>query len=65
MEQEPAGDPVLGPRDIARMLGIDVRTASRYAKEGKLPEGFRTPGGHHRWYQSDVLAACPGLRPLP
>jgi predicted DNA-binding transcriptional regulator AlpA len=57
-----ATDRILRPYDVARMLGVDPKTVTRYAKAGKLPEGFRTLGGQRRWYESDVLRLVPGAR---
>lgn len=56
-------DRIMSPHEVGRMLGVDVKTVSRYARNGKLPEGFLTPGGHRRWYESEILARVPGVRP--
>lgn len=49
-------DPILEPGDVARMLGVNPRTVKRWADDGRLPS-FRTPGGHRRFYLSDVKEA--------
>jgi excisionase family DNA binding protein len=47
-------DPMLRPRQAARLLGVDSRTVSQWARAGLL-EAHRTDGGHHRFRLSDVL----------
>lgn len=39
---------------VARMLGVDSKTVSRYDRIGKLKAAFRTPGGHRRYYLDDI-----------
>lgn len=46
---------MLTPGQAAAILGVDPKTVSRYAKEGKIPH-TRTPGGHRRYFETDVLA---------
>ena len=48
--------PLLTPGEVTRMLGVDPKTLSRWAKSGKFPEGtvIRTLGGHRR-YREDVI----------
>jgi excisionase family DNA binding protein len=46
-------DPLLRPRQAARLLGVSAKTVSRWAVSGKL-EAQRTAGGHHRFRLSDV-----------
>jgi excisionase family DNA binding protein len=47
------GDPFLRPRQAARLLGVEPRTVSNWARLGML-EAHRTSGGHHRFRLSDV-----------
>jgi excisionase family DNA binding protein len=47
-------DPLLRPRQAARLLGVDSRTVSHWARAGML-EAHRTAGGHHRFRLSNVL----------
>jgi len=46
---------VLSAAEVARMFGVDPKTVARWAKAGKIPS-FRTPGGHRRYYERDMLA---------
>ena len=41
-------DPMLRPRQAARLLGVEPRTVSNWARLGLL-EARRTAGGHHRF----------------
>lgn len=43
----------LPPGVVAKMLGVDPKTVSRWAKVGKI-NGFRTPGGHLRIPAAEV-----------
>jgi excisionase family DNA binding protein len=46
-------DPFLRPRQAARILGVEPRTVSNWARLGLL-EAHRTSGGHHRFRLSEV-----------
>ena len=46
-------DPYLRPRQAARLLGVEPRTVSNWARHGLL-RAQRTPGGHHRFRLSEV-----------
>lgn len=46
-------DPFLRPRQAARLLGVEPRTVSNWARDGVL-EAHRTAGGHHRFRLSEV-----------
>ena len=46
-------DPFLRPRQAARLLGVEPRTVSNWARLGML-EAHRTSGGHHRFRLSEV-----------
>jgi excisionase family DNA binding protein len=46
-------DPILRPRQAARLLGVAPRTVSQWARLGLL-EAHRTAGGHHRFRLSNV-----------
>lgn len=43
------------PNEVARMFGVDPRTVTRWAGEGKLTF-IRTPGGHRRYFREQVLS---------
>lgn len=49
---------LLRPQDVAKLLGVDARTVSRWAREGKL-RSIRTIGGHRRYYREDFEAFIP------
>lgn len=61
----PAKD-ILTTTDVAKILGVSVRTAQLLIEGGSIPS-WKTPGGHRRVYRSDVLALVPGesLQALP
>ena len=44
---------MLKPAEVAELMGVDAKTVSRWAKEGRL-RAIRTPGGHRRFYRSDI-----------
>jgi excisionase family DNA binding protein len=48
-------DKLLHPGEVARKLGVDPKTLSRWAKAGKIPS-IRTLGGHRRYRESVVNA---------
>jgi excisionase family DNA binding protein len=57
---------ILTTTDVAKILGVSVRTAQLLIEGGSIPS-WKTPGGHRRVYRSDVLALVPGetLAPMP
>src|SRR5689334_907210 len=42
-------------RDACALLGVDQSTLRRWSDAGKVPV-FRTPGGHRRYAEADLLA---------
>jgi excisionase family DNA binding protein len=48
-------DECLTPAAVAAIFFVDPKTVTRWATAGKLP-AIRTPGGHHRFLKSDVMA---------
>jgi len=70
----PDGDRLLTPGEVAAVFRVNPKTVSRWAKAGRLA-AVRTPGGHRRYRQTDVLAllspadagqpVSPALPPLP
>ena len=44
---------VLKTQEVADLFVVDTNTVNRWADQGRLPH-FRTPGGHRRFYRSDV-----------
>lgn len=47
--------PVMSPGDVAAVFGVNPKTITRWAREGKLPF-FRTAGGHRRYHRVAVEA---------
>jgi excisionase family DNA binding protein len=47
-------DRLLKPSEVAALFGVNAKTVSRWAKEGKL-HPIRTLGGHRRYKASEVL----------
>lgn len=48
-----AKDRLMPPGEVAEMFGVDPKTLTRWANEGKIPY-IRTPGGHRRYRESVV-----------
>lgn len=51
--------PLLTAYDLARILRVSPRTAVRWALRKKLVS-IRTPGGQHRFLESDIRALFNG-----
>lgn len=45
---------VLSSGEVARLFGVNSKTVTRWAKDGKI-KFFITPGGHFRFYREDVF----------
>ncbi len=56
------GGPPLTPGELAVMLGIDSRTVTQLAAEGKIAS-FRTPGGHRRFDRAEAERFKAAYRP--
>lgn len=59
MVTDPNGDRLLTPGEVAATFRVDPKTVTRWAKAGKI-ESIRTPGGHHRFRESEVRAFLAG-----
>lgn len=46
---------LLTPGEVAVMFRVDPKTVTRWAATGRL-NAIRTPGGHRRFRESEVLA---------
>lgn len=46
-------EPLLTPAEVASMFRVDPKTVTRWCKAGRIA-GIKTPGGHHRFRESDV-----------
>lgn len=44
---------LLTPREVALMFRVDPKTVTRWASAGRI-RSVRTPGGHRRFFESDV-----------
>jgi len=47
---------MIGPEEIAAMLGVDPKTVNRWGGKNGFPQPTRTPGNHRRWHRADILA---------
>lgn len=61
MKKVQAGLVLLAVGDVAKMIGADPKTVTRWQAEGKFTE-YRTPGGHRRFDEAEVIAY---LQPKP
>lgn len=49
------GDRLLTPGEVAALFRVDPKTVTRWAKAQRI-SSIRTPGGHHRFRESQVRA---------
>ncbi len=47
------------PDEVAALFRVDPKSVVRWAKAGKLA-AIKTPGGHHRFRRTEVLALLDG-----
>lgn len=59
MTTKPAASELLTPSEVARLFGVDAKTVTRWATDGKLP-CIRTLGGHRRYPKADVQRLLTG-----
>jgi excisionase family DNA binding protein len=45
---------MLSAAQVGEIYGVDAKTVSRWADEGRLG-CIRTPGGHRRFFESEIL----------
>lgn len=50
---EAFGKELLTPAEVAKIFRVHVKTVSRWEEDRKLT-AIRTPGGHRRYYSSEV-----------
>lgn len=50
---------LLTPGEVAEAFRVDPKTVTRWAAAGRIAS-IRTPGGHRRFYEEDVLALLEG-----
>lgn len=48
-------DKLLTPGEVAALFRVDPKTVTRWAAAGRI-HSIRTPGGHRRFFESDVRA---------
>lgn len=54
-EEFQSGCSLLTTREVAALFRVGRHTVSLWANNGRLGS-IRTPGGHHRFYESEVRA---------
>lgn len=57
-------DRLLTPHEVAALFRVDPKTVTRWASSGRIPS-HRTPGGHHRYLESEVQALLAKLTDPP
>lgn len=60
----PRTERLLTPGEVAAMFRVDPKTVTRWASAGRLGS-IRTPGGHRRFRESEVLALVAELTTEP
>jgi excisionase family DNA binding protein len=50
---EEEAEHLLTPSQVGQLMGVEGRTVTRWAREGRVA-AITTPGGHHRFRRSDV-----------
>lgn len=53
MDNERTSDRLLTPGEVAKLFRVDPKTVTRWATAGRIGS-IRTPGGHHRFRESEV-----------
>ena len=48
-----AAETLMTPGEVARIFGVNPKTVTRWAKQGKIP-CIKTPGGHRRFRASVI-----------
>lgn len=56
------GEELLTTSELARALGLSLRSVQRYIRAGYITPDLTTPGGHHRWNPENVRAQLRALR---
>jgi excisionase family DNA binding protein len=52
----PREESLMTPAEVAAVFRVDPKTVTRWAVAGRLAS-ITTPGGHRRFFKSDVMAA--------
>jgi excisionase family DNA binding protein len=53
VDNEHQQDHLMHPHEVAALAGVDAKTITRWARDGKLPH-IKTLGGHRRYRESVV-----------
>jgi len=53
------GKELMTPSEVAEVLRVDAKTVTRWAERG-LIRSIKTPGGHNRFYRTDIDAIVNG-----
>lgn len=53
---------VVTTSELARALGLSLRSVQRYIAARQITPELTTPGGHHRWIVDDVREQLRRLR---
>lgn len=64
MTETPELPDLMTPAEVANLFRVDPKTVTRWAKAGRL-SSIRTPGGHRRYYASEVRALRTGTAQEP
>lgn len=49
---------LMTPGEVADIFRVDPKTVTRWANAGKL-RSVQTPGGHRRFYRTDIMEMMP------
>lgn len=55
-------DRLMTPGEVAALFRVDPKTVTRWAAAGRIGS-IRTPGGHRRFRESEVMALVDGADP--
>lgn len=64
MTEEAEHEPLLTPAELATRIKVDVKTTTRWAKQGKI-HSIRTLGGHRRFFEREIDALMRGETYVP
>jgi predicted DNA-binding transcriptional regulator AlpA len=65
MNSLPPDDVLLGPKDVARILDIDLRTLRRWLAAGRFPKPSRIGKRYRRWLSQDIRALLEDKKEQP
>ncbi len=60
MSQPQSTERLLTPGEVAALFRVDPKTVTRWASAGRIGS-IRTPGGHRRFRETEVLALLASL----